>query len=192
MSSPLIMREAPRGATWGPEVLTRSGLDLVRASKEQTLADGPVTRLTGLRLSEAGLGMATSWMPASPWWQSAAGVFLAGTTAFVADMALGASVMTSAPPGFGITTSELSVNFLRVPTMKSQTIIGHGQLIHATRSLGLAEARIGDARGRSLGHASARCVLVRLNPEMLAARRFADGPAAETPDPYLHPVEGEV
>jgi hypothetical protein len=28
-------------------------------------------------------------MLASAWWQSAAGVFLAGTTAFVADMALG-------------------------------------------------------------------------------------------------------
>ena len=58
-----------------------SGLDLLRASVEGRLPDPPVTRLTGLRLSEVGLGMASAWMPASLWWQSGAGVFLAGTTA---------------------------------------------------------------------------------------------------------------
>ena len=119
-----------------------SGLDLLRASLERRLPDGPVTKLTGLRLSEVGLGMATAWMPASEWWQSGAGVFLAGTTAFVADLALGGAVLTSAPPGMGVTTSELSVSFLRVPTTEAETIIGHGRLIHATRSLGLATATL--------------------------------------------------
>jgi uncharacterized protein (TIGR00369 family) len=141
--------------------------------------------------------MASSWMPASPWWQSGAGVFLAGTTAFVADLALGASVLTSAPPGFVITTSELSVSFLRVPTIRSQTITARGRLTHATRSLGLSEATVGDARGRSLGHTSSRCVIFRVEPAMFAARRLGDAsteraPATDAPDPYLCPVEGEV
>src|SRR5215216_4378930 len=110
---PLTVRESPQGATWGSEVLQMSGLDMLRASLERTLPDPPITKLTGLRLSEVGLGMASAWMPASPWWQSGAGVFLAGTTALVADMALGGAVLTSAPAGMGVTTSELSVNFLR-------------------------------------------------------------------------------
>src|SRR5256885_16624005 len=96
-------------------------------------------------------------MPASLWWQSGAGVFFAGTTAFVADMALGASVLTSAPPGIGVTTSELSVNYLRVPTINSQTIIGRSRVIHATRSLGLAEATLEDPPGRLPGPAPSRC-----------------------------------
>ena len=120
---PLIVRESPQGATWGADVLQTPGLDLLRASLERRLPDAPVTKLTGLRLSEVGLGTASAWMPATTWWQSGAGVFFAGTTAFVADMALSGSVLTSAPAGMGVTTSELSVNFLRVPTIRSQTII---------------------------------------------------------------------
>jgi hypothetical protein len=77
---PLTVREAPQGATWGAEVLQLPGLELLRASLDRRLPDPPVTKLTGLRLSEVGLGMASAWMPASPWWQSAAEVFLAGTT----------------------------------------------------------------------------------------------------------------
>lgn len=188
----LVVREQPRGSTWGADVLQSSGLEVLRAGLERRLPDAPVTRLTGLRLSEVGLGMATAWMPASEWWQSGAGVFFAGTTAFVADMAVGSAVLTSAPPGIGITTSELSVSFLRAPTIRSQTIIGRGRLIHGTRSLGLAEATLEDGRGRLLGHASSRCVLFRVDPEILAARDVVQPAASDLPDPYLREVEGEV
>jgi uncharacterized protein (TIGR00369 family) len=189
---PLIVREPPQGATLPSEVVQLSGLDLLRASLGRELPAPPITNLTGLRLSEVGLGMATAWMPASPWWQSGAGVFLAGTTAFVADMALGASVLTSAPAGIGVITSELSVSFLRAPTIRSQTIIGRGRLVHATRSLGLSEATLDDARGRLLGHSSSRCVLFPIDPEILAARRVDATVSSEGSELYRREVEGEV
>jgi uncharacterized protein (TIGR00369 family) len=189
---PLTVREAPQGSTWGAEVLQLPGVELLRASLERRLPDPPVTKLTGLRLSEVGLGMASAWMPASAWWQSAAGVFLAGTTAFVANLALGSSVLTSAPAGMGVTTTELSVSFLRAATVRSQTIIGRGRLIQATRSLGLAEATLEDARGRLLGHSSSRSVLYRADPEILTARRLPEAPASDLAEPYLREVEGDV
>jgi uncharacterized protein (TIGR00369 family) len=188
----LTVREPPQGSTWGPEVLHLSGVELLRASLERRLPDSPITKLTGLRLSEVGLAMTAVWMPASAWWQSAAGVFLAGTTAFVADIALRSSVFTSAPAGFGLTTSELSVSFLRAATIRSQTIIGRGRLIHATRMLGLAEATLEDARGRLLGHASSRSVLYRVDPEVLAARRLPEALQSDLVDPYAREVEGDV
>jgi uncharacterized protein (TIGR00369 family) len=189
---PLIVSEAPQGATWSGEVLGMSGLETLRASLERELPDPPITKLTRLRLSDVGLGMASAWMPASPWWQSGAGVFLAGTTALVADMALGSSVLTSAPAGIGVTTSELSLSFLRVPTIRSQTIIGRGRLLHATRSLGLSEATLEDARGRLLGQSSSRCVLFRLDPELLAERHRDADRGSDLAEPYLREVEGEV
>ena len=85
---PVPVREAPQGSTWGTEVLQLPGVEVVRASLERRLPDPPVTKLTGLRLSEVGLATASAWMPASAWWQTTAGVFLAGTTAFVAVRAL--------------------------------------------------------------------------------------------------------
>jgi hypothetical protein len=107
-------------------------------------------------------------------------------------MALGSSVLTSAPPGMGMTTSELSVSFLRAPTIRSQTIIGRGRLIHASRSLGLAEATLEDARGRLLGHSSSRCLLFRADPEVLAARKLPETRVPDLVEPYLREVEGEV
>jgi len=189
---PVTVREAPQGATWGVDVLQLPGLDVLRASLERRLPEPPVTKLTGLRLSEVGLATATAWMPATGWWQSAAGVFLAGTTAFAADMALSSSVLSSAPAGVGVTTSELSVSFLRAGTIRSQTITGRGRLIHATRSLGLAEASLTDARGRLLAHASSRCVLSRADPEILAARQLPEARASDLAEPYLGEAEGDV
>jgi len=189
---PLTLREPPRGAAWGAEVIQMSGLEMLRASIERRLPDAPISKLTGLRLSEASLGMASASMPASTWWQSGAGVFLAGTTAFVSDLPLGSAVLTSAPPGTAITTSELSVNFLRTPTIRSQTMIGRGRLIHSTKSLGLSEATVEDGRGRLLGHATSRCVVFRLDPEIMSSRTRAEASQPSTPDPYLRPVEGDV
>ena len=71
------LREPARGALWGSEISGLSGVEILRAFVEHRLPDPPVTRLAGLRPSEVGLGSASASMPASPWWQSGAGVFLA-------------------------------------------------------------------------------------------------------------------
>jgi len=136
----LPRREPPRGSILPASILQRSGLDMLRAVLDGGLPSPPVAMLTGLRLSEVGLGMATASMPASPWWQSGAGVFLAGTVAFIADLPLSAAVLTSAPSGTLLTSSQISVSLLRTPTIGSQTFIGRGRLIHGTRTQGLSEA----------------------------------------------------
>ncbi len=92
----------------------------------------------------------------------------------------------------GVTTTELSVSFLRAATVRSQTIIGRARLIHASRSLGLAEATLEDARGRLLGHSSSRSVLYRADPEILAARHLPEARASDLTEPYLREVEGDV
>jgi uncharacterized protein (TIGR00369 family) len=189
---PLTLRQPTRGAIWGAETLAMSGLDMLRANIARTLRDPPVGRLTGLRLSEVGLGMATAAMPASLWWQTGAGVFFSGTVAFAADLPLGCAVLTTAPPGMGVASAELSVSFLRAATIRSQTLIGRARLIHGTRALGLAEATIEDGRGRLLGHATSRCVIFPLDPEVATARQADGERAPNLPDPYLAEIEGEV
>src|SRR2546430_12352174 len=103
-------------------------------------------------------------MPASVWWQSGAGVFLAGTIAFVADLPLSCAVLTGAPAGVSVASSELSVSFVRPATIRSQSIIGRPRLIHSTRSLGLTEATIEHGRGGLLAHATSRSVIFRVEP----------------------------
>lgn len=192
---PVTLRQPPPRASWGAEALRMSGLEQMRAARDHRLPEPPISALTGLRVTDVGLGKSTFAMPASPWWQSGAGVFLAGTLAFVADAPLGGAILTSAPSAMGLSTSQLSINFLRPAGTRSQVLIAHGRLIHETRSTGLAEASIEDGRGRLLAHATSRCILTPIPPavaEVAANRESPAGPAVEIPAPYMTPPEGEV
>ena len=191
---PVTRREPPPEVHWGAEALKMSGLEQMRAARDHRLAEPPISTLTGLGVTDVGLGKATFAMPASPWWQSGAGVFLAGTLAFIADAPLGCAILTSAPPATGLSTSELSINFLRAAGVGSQVLIGRGRLIHETRTTGLSEATIEDGRGRLLAHATSRCILWPIPDEVVAAlaEQRPAGTSAPRPAPYLAPTEGEV
>ena len=84
------------------------GLQRMREGLRGGFAAPPIHHLTGLRMVEAGPGTCTFAMPASPWWQTPAGVFNAGVMAFAADAPLGGAVVTSLPPGKVIATSDRS------------------------------------------------------------------------------------
>jgi uncharacterized protein (TIGR00369 family) len=189
-----IWREAPRGSFGDRRLLALDGLERMRESVRGGFPAPPIHHLTGLRLTEAGPGTSTFAMPASPWWQTPAGVFNAGVMAFAADAPLGSAVVTSLPPGKIIATSDLTLNYFRAVTPASGQLVARARLIHAGRLLGLSEATIEDGQGRLLGHATSRCFL--LEPPGPIEQPTTEVPPAEeeprTPDPYLRPVIGET
>jgi uncharacterized protein (TIGR00369 family) len=90
-----------------------------------------------------------------------------------------------------ISTSEISLNFLRPATMRSQTIIGRGRLIHSTRTLGLSEVFLEDGRGRLLAHGTSRCVMKQIDPEARFTKASVVKSAAPDFQPlWARPVEG--
>jgi len=112
-----------------------------------------------------------------------------------ADAALAGAVFTMLPKGVALVSSDLSINFLEAAGPSSERLVAKGSAIDVGRRQGLSEARVEDARGRLLAHATSRCVLQPLPfepqelPEELPP---VEPPAHDTPDPYLRPVEGEV
>jgi uncharacterized protein (TIGR00369 family) len=138
--------------------------------------------------------MATFAMPTSPWWQLGTGYIPPGTLAFVADAAASGAVLSTVKAWSAITTSGFAIDFLRSVNVQSEIIIARGRVTHSTRSLGLAEVFLEDARGRLLAHGTARCVVIDIEPRAGGAR---GGPRRATapdvgPDPYLCPLEGSV
>jgi uncharacterized protein (TIGR00369 family) len=92
-------------------------------------------------------------------------------------------------------SSDLSMNFLEPASPSSERLIARGTAIHVGRRQGLSEARVEDARGRLLAHATSRCVLQALPfepPEPPDGLPPVEVPAFEEPDPHLRPVEGEI
>lgn len=178
-----------------PGLLSLSGLEQFRVFMKRRVPFAPLFHLCGGVFSEAALGTSTFTMPATPWWQSSAGVFFGGTFAFVADAALGGAIYTSFPGATVLLTSELSMSYLRPATVKSHTINARARVIQAGEAQGLSEAVVEDAQGRLLAHATSRCIIMRLPfdppppPETLPD---FEEPEYPTPDPYLRPADGAL
>jgi uncharacterized protein (TIGR00369 family) len=194
----VIVHEPVRGSfayLEQPGLFGMSGVDQLQLFIDGKLPAPPLTHLSGLVVEEASVGASTWSIPASPWWQTAAGVFAGGSLGFVADAALAGAVFTTLPRGIALLSSDLSINFLEPASPSSERLVARGTVIHAGRRQGLSEARIEDARGTLLAHATSRCVLQPLPfdppdpPEEFPA---VGSKSFETPDPYLRPAEGEI
>ena len=182
----------PRGRLFGEEILPLSGPEILRGMMESRWPAPPLTVLADVRVSDVGLGTATMTMPCTPWWQSAAGVYTAGVLAFLADGALGCAVLTAAPPGFGMTTTGMALNFVRPATLRSRALIGRGRVVHATRNQALSEAQIEDGRGRLLAHGTSRGLLFPLDAGMLRGAAAQHDESVKEPEPFRLAAEGEV
>jgi uncharacterized protein (TIGR00369 family) len=178
-----------------PGLFALPGLDQLQLFIDRKLPAPPLTHLSGLVVEEADAGTSTWAIPASPGWRSAAGMFPGGALGFVADAALAGAVFTTLPRGMALLSSELSMNFLEPAWPSSERLTARGTLIHLGRRQGLSEARVEDAHGSLLAHATSRCVLQTLPfdpPEPPDRFPPVEPPVFDTPDPHLRPAEGDV
>ncbi|MCA1830578.1 MAG: PaaI family thioesterase [Actinobacteria bacterium] len=162
---------------------------LERMTRTDIFVPPPIHHLFGLEPVETAPGFSTFRMPASPWLQSPAGVFLGGVAALVADAPLGTAVLSRVEPGvFGV-TSELSMSFLRPAEPSLGMLYGQAQLIDVGRSVGLSQATVEDPNGNLLAHLTSRYFLRRIDPPPDTSSLVPTShPAQATPDPYLRPA----
>ncbi len=194
----MIVEEPLRGSfayLEQPGLFSLPALEQLRLFVDRRLPAPPLTHLSGLVVEEVSEGATTWSIPASPWWRSAAGVFPGGALAFVADAALAGAVYTRLPTGTALLSSDLSMNVLEPAGPSSERLVAKGTVIAVGRRQGLSEARVEDARGALLAHATSRCVLQPLPfdpPPPPGGFPVVGVPTFDAPDPYLRPAEGEV
>lgn len=188
---PHIWEEPARGGYTSHEDLARPGIERMRVFMRSGASGPPISRLTGLTFVEVGAGLAACVLPATDWFLAATGAYSGGVLALPADAALGGALITLLEPGQILTTSELSLSYLRPAGPSSGHLIARGRLVHAARTLGLSDVFIEDGRGRMLAHGSSRCVFL---PAPAGLRLPPSPPEAEapSPDPYRRPVVGQT
>lgn len=160
LAEPHMWEEPAWGAYASREDLERTGLERMRLLARPGTLQPPISHLTGLSYVEVGAGLTTCAMPTSRWFLAATGGFSGGVLALPADAALGGALITLLEPGQILTTSELSLSYLRPATPDAGVLIARGRLVHAARTLGLSDVFIEDGRGRLLAHGSSRCVFL--------------------------------
>src|SRR6266704_3209161 len=109
-----VWEEPVRGTFGDPSGLRLTGVERMRATIRRASAPPPIHHLTGLTPTDAGYGSSTFAMPVTPWLQTTVpGLITGGILAFLADGPLGTAIMTVLPPLGYMTTSDLSMSFLR-------------------------------------------------------------------------------
>ena len=82
-----------------------------------------------------------------------------GYAAILLDSAMGLAVHTMLPPGTGYTTLEFKISFIRGMSKDSGKVRTEGRILNVGRRAATAEARITDASGRLLAHATTTCLV---------------------------------
>ena len=85
-----------------------------------------------------------------------------GYAAILLDSAMGLAVHSALPAGTGYTTLEFKISFIKGMTTHTGPVRTEGRTLSVGRRAATAEARISDAKGRLLAHATTTCLVFEL------------------------------
>jgi uncharacterized protein (TIGR00369 family) len=85
-----------------------------------------------------------------------------GYAATLLDSAMGLAVHSMLSPGTGYTTLEFKISFIRGMTKDTGAVRSEGRTLNVGRRAATAEARITDAKGRLLAHATTTCLVFEI------------------------------
>jgi uncharacterized protein (TIGR00369 family) len=85
-----------------------------------------------------------------------------GYAATLLDSAMGLAVHSMLAPGQGYTTLEFKVSFIKGMTSDTGAVRTEGRTLNVGRRTATAEARITDAKGRLLAHATTTCLVFEI------------------------------
>ncbi|MBZ5590531.1 MAG: PaaI family thioesterase [Acidobacteriia bacterium] len=177
-----------RGSIGDLRAFQKPGLETFRRYIRGELPAPPISRLAGLRPTEAGLGKATFTMPVTRWLEDGFGLYWGGVYALFADAPLAWAIWTTLPAGKAVATSELSMSFVRPMSRNTANMIGRAESIHSGNQVGLSMIQITDQDGRLLAFGSTRCLISNVAVDADAEYAPPELGPTDPPDPYLRPA----
>jgi uncharacterized protein (TIGR00369 family) len=139
-----------------------SGLDMLQAMSDGQLPPPPIMATVGIERLEAQDGRVDLWLPVREFHYNPLGTVHGGILATVLDTGTGCAVHSVLPAGVGYTSLDLHTRFLRPATVDSGVLHCVGTVLSRTRRSAVAEARIEDATGRLIAHATSSCLIFDL------------------------------
>ncbi len=124
------------------------GREILERHLRGELAPPAIHHLTGIKPTEVGDGTSTVRMPATEWLNQPAGRVQGGAIVMLADTAMLASVLTTAPAGTAIAGLDLKANFLRPVFGDGAELTARAEVVHSGRTLVISRARVENAAGK--------------------------------------------
>ena len=158
-------RPAPKieyGVTPTEVMASMAGIDFVRAIFDGRLPAPPILQTIEPFDSTAEPGAIVMYSIPGFRHYNPIGSVHGGYAATLLDSAMGLAVHSTLPPGTGYTTLEFKVSFIRGMTKDTGPVRTEGTTLNVGRRAATAEARITDARGRLLAHATTTCLVFEI------------------------------
>ena len=136
------------------------GLEALRRTITGELPHPPIAALIGMRIVEAEEGRVV-WeaLPGEEHYNPI-GTVHAGFATTLLDSAMGTAFVSVAEAGTRWTTLELKANFTRAITAETGPVRCVGMVLNRGRTVVLTEARLEDAEGRLLAHATSTILVL--------------------------------
>jgi uncharacterized protein (TIGR00369 family) len=143
-------------------IKTMAGVDFLRAIMRGELPLPPICKVLGFEPVEMDVGRAVFEGTPRGDFYNPLGTVHGGYAATLLDSAMGCAVHSTLKPGIGYTTLEFKINFVRPLSDATGTVRAEARLIHAGTTIGTAEGRLLDGRGRLFAHATTTCLIFAL------------------------------
>ena len=150
------------GVTPTNVLASMSGLDFVRAMFAGQLPPPPIMENVEPFDQTAEPGVVTFHSVPGFRHYNPIGSVHGGYAAILLDSAMGLAVQTALPAGTGYTTLEFKISFIKGMTEDTGPVRTEGKTLSVGRRAATAEARITDAKGRLLAHATTTCLVFEI------------------------------
>jgi uncharacterized protein (TIGR00369 family) len=150
------------GVTPTEVMASMAGVDFVRAIFEGRLPAPPIMQTIEPFDSTAEPGIVVFHSIPGFRHYNPIGSVHGGYAATLLDSAMGLAVHTALPAGTGYTTLEFKISFIRGMTEDTGPVRTEGRTMNVGRRAATAEARITDAKGRLLAHATTTCLVFEI------------------------------
>lgn len=136
-----------------------SGLEILERIRDGRLPMAAIADTLAFRLTEVAPGSVAFIGTPQPFAFNMHGTLDGGWAATVLDSAMGCAVQTTVPRGFGYTTVDLTIKYLRAVTATDQPLRATGRVLRSGRRIATAEGQLHDPAGRLIAHGLTTCLL---------------------------------
>src|SRR5436853_4921709 len=150
-----------------PEVMaSMAGIDFVRAIFDGSLPAPPIMQTIEPFDSSAEPGLVVIHSIPGFRHYNPIGSVHGGYAATLLDSVMGLAIHTMLPAGTGYTTLEFKISFIRSMTSDTGPVRSEGRTLNVGRRTATAEARVTDAKGRLLAHATTTCLVFEISADI--------------------------
>jgi uncharacterized protein (TIGR00369 family) len=150
------------GVTPTEILASMAGVDFVRAMFEGRLPTPPIMQNVDPFDQTAEPGIVAFYSVPGFRHYNPIGSVHGGYAAILLDSAMGLAVQSALPAGSGYTTLEFKISFIKGMTKDTGPVRTEGKTLNVGRRAATAEARITDAKGRLLAHATTTCLVFEI------------------------------